>query len=125
MRGLRCPLQGLAAFLIFGALAGSVAAAAPGKIDFNFQVRPILADRCFPCHGPDEKKRKARLRLDTPAGARRVIVSGHPEKSELIRRITADEAERMPPRTSNLTLTAEEIDAVASGGQLNYTPPGG
>jgi hypothetical protein len=107
---------------MFVALAGPSRAAPPRKIDFNFQVRPILSDRCFTCHGPDEKKRKARLRLDTAAGARRVIVAGHPEKSELVRRITADADERMPPRKSNLTLTAEEIEVlrrwVAEGAEI-------
>src|SRR5262245_24026557 len=78
-----------------------------GKIDYNFQVRPILSDRCFKCHGPDEKARKAKLRLDLPESAlavrdfkkgTRAIISGHPEQSELYRRITSDdEEERMPP----------------------------
>jgi hypothetical protein len=84
-----------------------------GKVDFNFQVRPLLADRCFACHGPDEKKRKAKLRLDTPEGAARVLGPGRPQKSELYRRITAaDDEERMPPRHSNRSLSAEEIDVL-------------
>src|SRR5690348_9428869 len=62
------------------------------KVDFSFEVRPILADRCFKCHGPDEKTRKAKLRLDLPESAyavrdpkkqTRAIVPGHPEQSEL------------------------------------------
>ncbi len=84
-----------------------------GKVDYNFQIRPLLADRCFVCHGPDEKKRKAKLRLDDPAGAfaRRAFVAGKPEDSAAIQRITADDAtERMPPAKSNLTLSREEID---------------
>jgi hypothetical protein len=91
-----------------------------GKLDFNFQIRPILADRCFKCHGPDDKARKAKLRLDLPESAyalrdaatgTRAIVPRHPEQSELIRRITAkNEDDRMPPLASNLSLTAQEQD---------------
>lgn len=76
----------------------------PAKIEFNRDVRPILADHCFGCHGPDEKQRQGELRLDTAEGlsAERgsgpVVIAGQPEKSELIRRITsADADERMPP----------------------------
>src|SRR5438045_574969 len=85
------------------------------KVDFNFQIRPILADRCFKCHGPDEKARKAKLRLDlqesaysirNPQKNTRAIVPSHPEQSELIRRITTkDEDDRMPPAASNLVLS--------------------
>src|SRR5262245_45867942 len=46
-----------------------LAANADERIDFNFQIRPILSDRCFKCHGPDEKARKAKLRLDMPESA--------------------------------------------------------
>jgi hypothetical protein len=87
-------------------------------IDFNFQVRPILADRCFKCHGPDEKARKAKLRLDLadsayairdPKTQKRAIVPGHSDRSELYRRITTtDDDDRMPPAASNLTLTDQE-----------------
>jgi hypothetical protein len=93
---------------------GATASPPAGKVDYNFQVRPILADRCFVCHGPDEKNRKAKLRLDLPdiARARRAVVAGKPEESKLIERITADDEHRMPPRKSNLSLTAEEIDTL-------------
>ena len=87
-------------------------------MDFCFQIRPILADRCFKCHGPDEKVRKAKLRLDSPESAYAVrdpdhpqpaIVPLHPERSELCRRITATNADdRMPPPASNLSLSGEE-----------------
>jgi hypothetical protein len=102
------------------------AAAAPGKVDYNFQVRPILADRCFVCHGPDEKNRKAKLRLDLPevAYARHAVVPGKPDESKLVKRITADDDDRMPPRKSNLSLSKAEIEIlrrwVAEGGE--YKP---
>src|SRR5690348_2450316 len=61
-----------------------------GKVDFNFHVKPILSDKCFACHGPDEKKRQANFRLDTEAGAfhalksdstHYAIVKGNPDES--------------------------------------------
>ena len=87
------------------------------KVDFNFQVRPILSDKCFNCHGPDARQRKAGLRLDTKEGAfganesgGRAVVPGHLEESDLIARITAtDESERMPPRSLGRSLSTEEI----------------
>lgn len=85
-------------------------------IDFNRDIRPILSDKCFFCHGPDSKHRKADLRLDTFEGAIedhdgvRAIDPDHPANSELLFRIeTDDEDELMPPPDSNKTLTAEEI----------------
>jgi Protein of unknown function (DUF1553)/Protein of unknown function (DUF1549)/Planctomycete cytochrome C/Concanavalin A-like lectin/glucanases superfamily len=87
------------------------AAALPA--DFNRDVRPILADTCFQCHGPDKAKRKADLRLDTEEGAAKVLTPGDPAKSELFRRITAhDDKERMPPAKSGRTLTSEQIDTL-------------
>src|SRR5947209_7484619 len=65
-------------------------------IEFNRDIRPILSDNCFQCHGPDKAKRKARLRFDTEEGAfadlggRRALVPGDLRKSELYRRITAN-----------------------------------
>lgn len=65
-------------------------------VDFNREVRPLLSDRCFSCHGPDESKRKAELRLDTPEGGREVFAGG--ADSEAARRIASDdEHEVMPP----------------------------
>ena len=94
------------------------AAAPPGKADFCFQVRPILADHCFKCHGPDEKARKGKLRLDLPESAYAIrdpdhqeaaIVPFHAERSQLCWRITAtNEDDRMPPPPSKLSLTSEE-----------------
>jgi hypothetical protein len=81
--------------------------------EFNRDVRPILADTCFQCHGPDKAKRKAGLRLDTEEGAAKVLAPGDPTKSELIRRITShDDAERMPPPKSGRTLTPAQIETL-------------
>ena len=89
------------------------------EIDFNRQIRPLLSDNCFKCHGPDESKRKAKLRLDTEAGLRaelddhKLIVPGKPMESELYRRIAhEDEDERMPPAKSRLKLSAAGIELV-------------
>ncbi len=96
----------------------SVAGAEAGKIDFNFQVRPLLSDRCYKCHGPDEKARKKKLRLDTREGlfgelpdGLAVVRPGDTNKSELVRRIfAADPDDRMPPADSGLALSAAEKD---------------
>ena len=86
------------------------------RVDFTRQIRPLLSDRCFRCHGPDASKRKAKLRLDVREGAFKTMGKGwaivkprDPEKSELIRRITTDDIEdMMPPPESNLSLTDAE-----------------
>jgi hypothetical protein len=88
----------------------------PAVVDFNFHVRPILSDRCFKCHGPDDRARKASLRLDVPDVAfsrlpsgRRAIVAGRPGQSELVRRIlSTDPKVMMPAPESHLTLTDAE-----------------
>jgi hypothetical protein len=82
------------------------------RIDYNWQVRPILSDNCFRCHGPDAKSRQAGLRLDQKESAyAQAIAPGKPEESELINRITStDPSYRMPPpRASAKPLTAAEI----------------
>ena len=76
----RSAVLAVAGVLWLAAAVPAPAAPPPAKVDYNFQVRPLLADRCFVCHGPDEKKRKAKLRLDDPAVARRVLVPGKPER---------------------------------------------
>src|SRR5205823_5489506 len=78
---------------------------AAGKVVFNRDVRPIFSDTCFRCHGPDEAKRKAGLRLDTRETAVKpaesgatAIVPGKPDESELVKRLTTmDKDEVMPP----------------------------
>ncbi|MDA0934964.1 MAG: PSD1 and planctomycete cytochrome C domain-containing protein [Planctomycetota bacterium] len=89
-------------------------------VDFARDVRPILSDRCFACHGPDEKARKAGLRLDLREGAfgrlrsgGRAIVAGDPEASELLLRIGhEDPEERMPPPEAGDPLTPAEQDVL-------------
>ncbi len=106
---------GIALLLLAGLSAG--AAPLPDKVDFNHHIKPLLSDRCFKCHGPDEKAREAKLRLDTPEGAFKaldggmfIIKPGSPSKSELIRRITTrDPDDVMPPRQSKVSLNADEI----------------
>ena len=88
-------------------------AGVPAQVDFNFHVRPILSDKCFKCHGPDDRARKGGLSLHTKEGAfatladgRRAVVPGKPGKSELVRRIlSTDPAVMMPVPDSHLTLT--------------------
>src|SRR5438552_6073964 len=100
--------------LPFVALAIVTNARAAERVDFNRDVRPILSENCFRCHGPDEKQRKAKLRLDTRDGATAsAIVPHQPGKSKLVRRIAAgDSAERMPPADSGKKLTAAQIDVL-------------
>src|SRR5437660_1798606 len=94
-------------FLCF---ASQASAQTPRPIDFNRDVRPILSDLCFQCHGPDKAKRKAKLHFDTEDGARAVIVAGKPQESELIRRITStDPDKRMPPPASGHMLKPAQI----------------
>ena len=115
-------------------------ASLPNEIDFNFHVRPILSDRCFHCHGPDENSRAAGLRLDDPdlifcqipeSGAY-PVVAGKPDKSEIIKRILShDPSVVMPTPESNLSLTETEkailIKWVEQGAQWKdhwaYIPP--
>lgn len=108
---------GLALGLFFG-LAAPLSAAGPGHVDFNFQVRPLLSDRCFKCHGPDEKARKKKLRLDQRDGMFKpldddyfVVKPGDTNHSELVRRITTTNLDdQMPPVDSQLKLSAAEKD---------------
>ena len=84
----------------------------PAKIDYNRDVRPILSNNCYACHGPDEKERKAKLRIDTHEGALagEVFVAGKPQDSTLIQRVISTEPEEiMPPPKTGKKLTAREI----------------
>ena len=90
----------------------------PSQVDFNFHIKPIISDRCFKCHGPDNGTREADLFLHTQEGlyaalasdpSRHVIVPGDASSSEIIHRITSDDVDtKMPPEGSNLSLTDHE-----------------
>jgi mono/diheme cytochrome c family protein len=117
-----------AALIAFGYVAvaenarpdeASAATATSHDVQFARDVRPILSDRCFHCHGPDAESRQADLRLDTKEGILRsadgvtIVAPGKPSESELMRRIAADDPdERMPPPESHLKLSKEEIALV-------------
>jgi hypothetical protein len=111
------------AFLLIGLVADpedSAATRTARPIDFSREVRPILSNYCFPCHGPDDKARKAKLRLDRsddavrelPTG-NRAIVPGRAEESEALSRLTADDADTvMPPPKFGKRPTAREVESL-------------
>jgi len=79
--------------------------------DFNREIRPILSDRCFSCHGPDEANRKAKLRLDTEAGARAALRVGAAGVPLLIERVSTErKGLRMPPVSAGAGLSAREVE---------------
>jgi len=94
----------------------------PDVVDFNFHVKPILSDRCFTCHGPDENSREGDLAFHTQEHAfaalgenldRYAIVAGHPDSSTMVSRIYADDPDNvMPPPESNLTMTDYEREII-------------
>ena len=114
-------------------------AAGAGKIDFNRDVRPILSEHCFRCHGFDAGNRQAELRLDrrddaiaSRSDSPPAVVPGDPARSELIRRITsADSDVRMPPTDTGKTLTPDEVRVltvwIAAGAEYkqhwSFVPP--
>ena len=91
----------------------------PDIVDYNLHIQPILSDRCYKCHGPDNNTREAGLRLDSYDGyvassrldsTQAVVTPGAPSESELIRRVASEDPQvRMPPPESNLALTDSEI----------------
>lgn len=102
------------------------------EIDFNRDIRPILSDKCFACHGPDAEHREAELRLDVreaateDRGGYAAVVAGNADASEAIKRITAEEDYmRMPPEDSGKSLDADEIELLKKwiDGGANYDPP--
>jgi mono/diheme cytochrome c family protein len=107
-------LRGLGAALLAAWSVLPVRTAEP--VDFNFQVRPLLSDRCYACHGPDARARKAGLRLDTREGlfqsfgdGTAIVKPGDPANSELVRRILAEDPDDvMPPPDSHRQLNAAE-----------------
>ncbi|MCF7762152.1 MAG: PSD1 and planctomycete cytochrome C domain-containing protein [Verrucomicrobia bacterium] len=123
---------------VAGFVGEPIRGAAEAPLQFNRDIRPILSDNCFSCHGPDEAKRKAKLRLDKEEGALadlggyQAVLPGQPSESELIRRIVAtDPDELMPPAKSGKKLTPEQVSTlrswIAQGAQWQehwaYLPP--
>ncbi len=110
----------ICAIFIGHVVALHAAPAAEKTISFQRDIRPILADKCYTCHGPDEGKRAADLRLDDPQialsernGKAPVIRPGDPAASELIQRIRSDDpAAKMPPEDSGRGLSPGEIDRI-------------
>ena len=112
-------LIGLGAWMVQEAQAAESTPA--GKLDFNRDIRPILSEACFHCHGPDKKTRESRLRLDLREEAVKEsklgelpIVPGHPEKSDLIARILSDDKdEQMPPPKAHKALTSAQKEVLS------------
>jgi len=106
----------LSAALVFTV---SVFGAESGPVNYSRDIRPILSANCFACHGADEQSRKAKLRLDTFQGATfkkedtQAIVPGHPEQSELIRRVTTSDLDDvMPPPKTGKKLSSTEVNLI-------------
>jgi Protein of unknown function (DUF1553)/Protein of unknown function (DUF1549)/Concanavalin A-like lectin/glucanases superfamily/Planctomycete cytochrome C len=105
---------------ILSATRAAPAAEAPTKpVDFNREIRPILSDNCFKCHGPDEKMRMANMRLDeteglfVDRGGYKIIVPGNSAQSKIYQKISSkDVAFRMPPVYSGKTLTGKQIEVI-------------
>jgi hypothetical protein len=94
----------------------SALAATAGKLSYNRDIRPILSDNCFACHGPDKNHREADLRMDVREAAidMKAITPGKPEASSIIERMeTHDENDLMPPPESKKTLTATQKKTLA------------
>src|SRR3954465_267886 len=107
------PVLTIAAFTSLAAAASAVEPPSSGKVDFTRDIRPILSNHCYHCHGNDEKERKAKLRLDTKDGLFSKhddvipFVPGSLEKSEgWLRIITTDKDDIMPPPESHRALKA-------------------
>ena len=108
------------AILPFLVAAGPAPSTGAEPVDFGRDIRPILAEHCFLCHGPDDGHRKGGLRLDTRDGAIKpaksgevAVVPGKPDASELIRRVEShDDTEVMPPKKDKKPLTAKQIDTL-------------
>ena len=114
----RLAITGLLSASLLNVARGD-AAERPRPVGYSRDVRPILAAKCFACHGPDSEARQAELRLDVATAAvaarngKRAIAVGKPAQSEVYRRITSRDADvRMPPKDSGKTLSANEIDLI-------------
>ena len=95
-------------------LVMSVKTGLGAEVRFNEDIRPILAEHCLHCHGPDAEKRQADLRLDIERAAKEsAIVSKKPDESEFFRRITSNDPDlRMPPADTGKSLSAKQIALV-------------
>src|SRR5579883_1658007 len=119
-QGARAPRARTVSVLLlavaFAVQCAFAAEPAARKIDFDREIRPILSDNCFTCHGPDEKNRMAGLRLDIQDGgaySRNILVAGSSKTSLLYARISnPDQRRRMPPPTSGHTLSAAQIELI-------------
>ena len=117
---IRSAARSVASFIcLLVSVAAANTSSADDKLDFNRDVRPILSETCFQCHGPDKNQRQAELRLDTKGGlfdareGHHPIVAGKPKQSELLRRITSEHPdERMPPADAKRKLTKQQIDII-------------
>ncbi|MCE9524596.1 MAG: DUF1549 domain-containing protein, partial [Planctomycetales bacterium] len=134
---LRSAGVAIASLILFA--AGNLISADEKKIDFSRDIRPILSNNCFKCHGFDEKQRQGGLRLDVKDGfgaklesGAVAVVPGKPDESELIKRLVhADPAEKMPPVASGKKLSPEQVELikkwVAQGGEYkthwSFIPP--
>ena len=130
--GFRCLLGGFL-FLLLPGIAATVQGAPAAKIQFNRDIRPILSDNCYKCHGPDKNNRQANLRLDMRPSAldSGALKPGKPENSKLVARILANDGSQMPPLTAHKSLTKTQKDLlvqwVKEGGEYeahwSYLPP--
>ncbi|MFO0870757.1 MAG: DUF1549 domain-containing protein, partial [Pirellulales bacterium] len=121
----RAALSGMMAWAGVGLVAATSGGAEPGAgaIDFTRDIKPLLSNHCFRCHGPDANERKGGkdgLRLDTAAGATaelgdgRAIVPGDPAASRLVQRVTAGADEQMPPVGQGRRLTPREVELLTT-----------
>jgi hypothetical protein len=95
--------------VLFSTGPGAASVLAQSAVDFQRDIRPILSGRCFKCHGPAGHKGKLRLDQREWATKRQAIVPGRPDMSKLVRRIVADEDERMPPAEAGDRLKPEQV----------------
>lgn len=121
----------LALFVSMIAMSGMLSA--EDDVEFNRDIRPLLSEKCFSCHGPDESHREADLRLDIESDAKQnAITAGNADQSELIARLISDDLDtKMPPPESQQSLSDEEINRIkrwidqgaAYQGHWSFIPP--
>src|SRR5262249_45378383 len=129
-----CAMKRSFQILFLGAAVSLASTVSAQKLQYNRDIRPVLVDHCFACHGPDKNKRQANLRLDQPTGLkeRSIILSGRPEKSAIVARTSAvGTAMQMPPAGFAKKLDKAQIALIArwvkEGGEYqphwSYIPP--